>query len=85
MTKIVHVLFSSKLGGAEQVAINISKNLSGSYNFVYVSPSGPIQESLKTLGIQYQSFTPKKFVNLSIRLKHLSQILYMHMILRLAF
>ncbi|MBU7511248.1 glycosyltransferase [Lactiplantibacillus pentosus] len=79
MTKIVHVLFSSKLGGAEQVAINISKNLSGSYNFVYVSPSGLIQESLKTLGIQYQSFTPKKICEFKHKIEALKpDIIHAH-------
>ncbi|MGO3490340.1 MAG: glycosyltransferase [Lactiplantibacillus plantarum] len=62
MTKIVHVLFSAKLGGAEQVVINISRGLSGSYDFTYCSQSGSIQESLQAVGIAYQSFSPKQLL-----------------------
>ncbi|MGO3900038.1 MAG: glycosyltransferase, partial [Lactiplantibacillus argentoratensis] len=62
MTKIVHVLFSAKLGGAEQVVINISKGLSEFYDFTYCSQAGSIQESLQAVGIAYQSFSPKQLL-----------------------
>lgn len=60
MTKVVHVLFSSKLGGAEQVAINISENLKSAYDFTYFSPAGPIQECLADAEIDYRTFNPKR-------------------------
>lgn len=60
MTKVVHVLFSSKLGGAEQVAINISENLKSAYDFTYFSPAGSIQECLTDAEIAYRTFNPKR-------------------------
>ncbi|EIW13624.1 glycosyltransferase, family 1 (GT1) [Lactiplantibacillus pentosus KCA1] len=60
MTKVVHVLFSSKLGGAEQVAINISENLKTAYDFTYVSPAGSIQKCLTDADIEYRTFNPKQ-------------------------
>lgn len=64
MIRVAHILFSSELGGAEQVAINISRNLNDCYHFTYFSPSGPIQNSVMAERIEYQSFDPKQIIKL---------------------
>ncbi|KLD59079.1 hypothetical protein WP50_21260 [Lactiplantibacillus plantarum] len=50
MTKIVHVLFSSKLGGAEQVAINISKKALAQSLPIVASNVGGINELIDRNG-----------------------------------
>lgn len=55
--KIVHILSTNKLSGAEKVAINIIQNSSFSQNF-YCSPSGEIDKVLENLSIN-QVVLPK--------------------------
>ena len=44
--KILHLLPSRALGGAEQVAILITQMLSSTYRFAYASPKGSITDSI---------------------------------------
>jgi glycosyltransferase involved in cell wall biosynthesis len=56
MKKVLHLLSSNKYSGAENVAINIIKNLRHKYNFLYVSPDGPIKERLEFNNIEYLEY-----------------------------
>lgn len=51
--RILHILSSNELAGAENVAINIINNLSNTYECAYASPEGGIKEILKVSGIHY--------------------------------
>lgn len=51
--KILHVLNSNKYSGAENVVINIIKNLSEDVECFYVSPEGTIREVLENEKINY--------------------------------
>lgn len=51
--KVLHILNSNKYSGAENVAINIIKNLNNNIECFYVSPEGTIQEVLKNEKINY--------------------------------
>lgn len=51
--KIMHILSSTQYSGAENIAINIIKSLENEYEFVYVSPEGPIKDILLKQGISY--------------------------------
>lgn len=51
--RVLHLLSSNSLSGAESVAINIIKSLENEYEFVYVSPKGQIEGVLKEKGINY--------------------------------
>ena len=51
--RILHILFSNKYSGAENIAINIIKGLNSKYDFAYTCPYGPIVEVLKKEGINY--------------------------------
>jgi glycosyltransferase involved in cell wall biosynthesis len=44
--RVIHLLSSNSYSGAENVAINIITSLSQEYEFVYASPSGPIEKLL---------------------------------------
>ena len=69
-TRILHLLSSDKLSGAENVACELIKHTnSDNYEVVYCSPDGQISESLKTKNISYLSlksfsfFEIKKAIN----------------------
>lgn len=64
MKKILHVLRSKKFSGAENVAINIISNLSGEYNMYYVSPEGPIKNTLAERNINYIPMKNLSLLNL---------------------
>lgn len=51
--RIVHLLSSSSFSGAEKIAINIIEELSMHYEFIYVSPEGPIRKVLEEKNISY--------------------------------
>lgn len=51
--KVLHVLNSNKYSGAENVVINIIKNLNNDIECFYVSPEGTIQEVLENEKINY--------------------------------
>ncbi|MGL6107381.1 glycosyltransferase [Romboutsia sp.] len=51
--RVLHLLSSNSLSGAESVAINIIKSLEDEYEFVYVSPKGQIEYALKEKKINY--------------------------------
>lgn len=53
--KILHLLSSRVLGGAEQVAILIARLLSPKYHFAYASPAGGITEIVLKQGIPFLS------------------------------
>lgn len=53
MKKIMHLLSSNTLAGAEKLALEIIKNLSVSYEACYCSPPGPIQEILEAEKISF--------------------------------
>jgi glycosyltransferase involved in cell wall biosynthesis len=50
---VIHLLSTWQVSGAENVAIEIIKVLKSDYNFIYVSPQGTIQQSLKNEEIEY--------------------------------
>lgn len=50
--RIIHLLPSRSMSGAENVAITIIKGLS-EYKCIYVSPAGPISEIVKDAGVEY--------------------------------
>lgn len=51
--RVLHILSSNELAGAENVAINIINNLSNTYECAYASPEGGIREILKSHNIHY--------------------------------
>ena len=51
--RVLHVLASNKYSGAENVACQISKALSGVCEFAYTSPNGQISTKLKDQNIKY--------------------------------
>lgn len=51
--RVLHLLSSCELSGAEQVAINICTGLQEEVDFAYASPRGPIGEVLAERGISY--------------------------------
>lgn len=53
MKKIIHLLSSSLLSGAERVAINIISCLKDRFLFAYCCPEGPIVEILKENDIEW--------------------------------
>ena len=59
--KILHVLFSNRFSGAENVACTIIENTNSDYEVAYCSPNGQISEILKEKNINY---VPIKSLNL---------------------
>lgn len=53
MKRILHILSSNKYSGAENLAATIIKNLDSEYESAYVSPDGPIRDSLEERGVTY--------------------------------
>lgn len=53
MIKILHVLSSNSLSGAEKVAIEIIRNLSPEYRGIYCSADGKIKKSLNENNIEH--------------------------------
>ena len=51
--KVLHLLFSNRYSGAENVACTIIENISNKYDMYYCSPIGPIEEILKERNIKY--------------------------------
>ena len=51
--KVLHILSSNKYSGAENVACTIIKHINNKYEMIYCSPEGPIENVLKTKGINY--------------------------------
>lgn len=51
--RILHLLSSDKYSGAENVVVSIIDILKDDYEFVYVSPQGPIEDVLKDKKIKY--------------------------------
>lgn len=51
--KILHILPSTGVAGAENVAICIISNLADSFNCAYASPEGEIRDTLKSRGITF--------------------------------
>lgn len=51
--RILHILSSNELAGAENVAINIINNLSNKYECAYASPEGGIRKILESNDIHY--------------------------------
>lgn len=62
MTRILHVLSSNRLSGAENVAADICMLFKNEYEMAYLSPDGPIKKSLDDRGIH---FIPIKNMSLS--------------------
>ena len=60
--KILHVLTSNKLSGAENVVADISMMFSDSHDMAYCSPDGPIRKALSDRGVNYIS-VPKLNIN----------------------
>ncbi|HFK1809355.1 TPA: glycosyltransferase [Bacillus cereus] len=58
--KILHVLNTNKLSGAENVAADICMMLKDNYEMAYCSPNGSIKESLEDRGVE---FIPIKKMN----------------------
>lgn len=63
--KVLHVLSSNDIAGAENVAICMISNLSDSFQCIYASPEGGIRESLASRDIAYVPI--KKFSFWQIR------------------
>lgn len=53
--KVLHVLSSTKLSGAENVVADICMMFEGVYKMVYCSPNGPISDSLQARSVKYIS------------------------------
>ena len=51
--KILHLLYSDRFSGAENVAISIIENLKNDDDFLYVSKKGEIEKVLKERNIKY--------------------------------
>lgn len=51
--RILHFLVTDRLSGAENVAIDILKGLSGENEVFYASPDGPIREAVEAAGIPF--------------------------------
>lgn len=64
MKKILHVLSSTKYSGAENVATNVISSLKDSYEMIYVSPEGPIENILKEKNIIYTPLKKLSIANL---------------------
>lgn len=64
MEKVLHLLMSNSLAGAERVAIDIIKMLERSFDLYYCSPSGPIQKTLKQKNIKYIEIKSKSVLEI---------------------
>lgn len=53
MVKVLHLLSSNSLSGAERVAINIIEQLTSKYKMAYASPYGPIASILSKRNISF--------------------------------
>lgn len=51
--RVLHLLSSNALSGAERIAILISRSLSDRYEFAYCSPDGPIADVLSEAGVRF--------------------------------
>jgi glycosyltransferase involved in cell wall biosynthesis len=60
--KILHILNTSKLSGAENVVADICMMFQNKYQMAYCSPAGPIEEALTDRGV---SFFPVNKLNFS--------------------
>jgi len=64
MSRVLHLLFSNDYGGAEKLVMTISQGLNQDFDFVYLSPAGPIQDELNKLGIEHLEFDPHNLFSL---------------------
>lgn len=53
--KVLHILKSSHLSGAENVVADICMMYEGEYEMMYCSPKGPIEQALVDRGVKYLS------------------------------
>lgn len=53
MLRIIHLLSSNTLSGAEKVAISIIRSQSENFDFFYASPNGPISDDLDNENIEF--------------------------------
>ncbi len=51
--KVLHILRSSRLSGAENVVADICMMFEGEHDMVYCSPEGPIRDALTDRGVEY--------------------------------
>lgn len=51
--KILHILRSSRISGAENVVADICMMFKGQYEMMYCSPNGPIKQALADRGVKY--------------------------------
>lgn len=64
--KIMHLLGSSSLGGAEQIACSIISELKQDYDMVYCSPDGEIRDFLSSRNIRFVPLKGRSFFSLLI-------------------
>ena len=60
--KILHILTSNRLSGAENMVADICMMFKGIYKMAYCSPDGPIREALRDRAVD---FIPLKKINIS--------------------
>jgi len=63
--KVLHLLSSDRLSGAENVAVEIIRMFDGTVEMAYSSPGGPIEKSLSARGVKH--FPLKKFTTREIK------------------
>ncbi|HFK1452406.1 TPA: glycosyltransferase [Bacillus pacificus] len=62
--KILHVLNTNKLSGAENVAADICMMLKDNYEMVYCSPDGSIKEALEDRGVEFMPISKMNVIEL---------------------
>ncbi|WP_214627187.1 glycosyltransferase [Paenibacillus agaridevorans] len=76
--RILHLLTSNSLSGAESVAINIINKISSTES-VYMSPEGAISETLKSENIRFIGMHKFSFINVIKKIrKHNPSIIHAH-------
>ena len=57
--KILHILGTDRLSGAENVHLDILRALKDENEVIYASPDGPIREAVESAGVRFIPFDPE--------------------------
>ena len=79
MKRILHVLSTNRISGAENVAADICMMFKGEYDMIYASPDGSIRNSLKDRDVKYYSIKKLSFLEIKKVIKDIKpDIIHAH-------
>ncbi|MBQ7669723.1 MAG: glycosyltransferase [Clostridia bacterium] len=62
--KILHILSTDRLSGAENVHLDILRTLKDENEVIYASPDGPVREAVESAGVRFIPFDPESPKNI---------------------